>query len=53
MTRESFVDLTLSHLPFLPNEGQYALIHALAAFVLHRGPRDVFVLDGYAGTGKT
>lgn len=53
VTRESFVDLILSQLSFSPNEGQFALINALAAFVLHRGPRDVFVLNGYAGTGKT
>lgn len=43
----------ISLLPFVPNEGQYALIHALEAFILRRGPRDVFVLNGYAGTGKT
>lgn len=53
MTREAFVELILTQLPFTPNDGQFALINALAAFVLHRGPRDVFVLNGYAGTGKT
>lgn len=53
MTRESFVSLILEQLPFKPNEGQYLLINALADFVLNRGARDVFVLNGYAGTGKT
>lgn len=53
MTRENFVSLILEQLPFNPNEGQFLLVHALADFVLHRGPRDVFVLNGYAGTGKT
>ncbi len=46
-------DNILSNLPFTPNQGQLELIHALAAFVSSRGPRDVFVLNGYAGTGKT
>lgn len=45
--------LTTSLLPFSPNEGQLALIHALAAFIERHGERDVFLLNGYAGTGKT
>ncbi|MDE6755053.1 MAG: AAA family ATPase [Muribaculaceae bacterium] len=50
---ESISQTTLSFLPFPPNEGQFALIHALSAFVENRGSRDVFILNGYAGTGKT
>ena len=46
-------DTVISQLPFTPNAGQLELIHALSAFVINRGPRDVFVLNGYAGTGKT
>lgn len=53
MTRDSFIQLIISQLPFEPNEGQIFLINSLAAFVLDRAPRDVFVLNGYAGTGKT
>ncbi len=53
MTQDSFIELTLSFLPFAPNEGQLALIHALSSYILRRGPRDVFLLNGYAGTGKT
>lgn len=45
--------LAVSLLPFEPNAQQFALIHALSAFVQARGARDVFVLNGYAGTGKT
>lgn len=48
-----FVELVISQLPFIPNQSQLALIHALAAFSVNHGPRDVFVLNGYAGTGKT
>lgn len=46
-------ETAISLLPFTPNPEQHALIHALGAFVANRGPRDVFVLNGYAGTGKT
>lgn len=53
MTGQQLAELTISQLPFTPNREQFALIHALAAFVAARGPRDVFVLNGYAGTGKT
>lgn len=44
---------TTSKLPFEPNDGQRALICSLSAFVTASQPRDVFILNGYAGTGKT
>ncbi len=53
MTTQQLTDLTLSMLAFVPNDRQLALIHALSSFIINRGPRDVFVLNGYAGTGKT
>lgn len=53
MTPDDFVSLVLAELPFSPNSEQAALIRAIADFVLMRSPRDVFVLNGYAGTGKT
>lgn len=43
----------ISFLPFSPNEPQFALVNALASFADARGDTDVFVLNGYAGTGKT
>lgn len=45
--------LILNHLPFMPNTQQLGLVHALAYFTDQRGPNDVFILNGYAGTGKT
>lgn len=33
--------------------GQLQLVNALASFALRRKPYDVFLLNGYAGTGKT
>ncbi len=53
ISHKEFAERTVSLLPFNPNEEQLALIHALASYVINRGPRDVFVLNGYAGTGKT
>lgn len=43
----------LKQLPYVPSEKQYILINALAAFVIGRKPFDLFLLYGYAGTGKT
>lgn len=45
--------LILKHLPFLPNGEQLALIQALSYFIDQASPAEVFVLNGYAGTGKT
>lgn len=45
--------IVADELPFDPNQSQYALIHALSAFVLGHESRDLFLIDGYAGTGKT
>lgn len=53
MPENRLSQLVISLLPFVPNEQQFALIHSLSAFIQNRGPRDVFVLNGYAGTGKT
>lgn len=41
------------NLDYEPLRGQILLVNALAAFTQNRGPRDVFVVNGYAGTGKT
>ena len=45
--------LILKHLPFVPNSEQLALVEALSYFLDQRGPSDIFILNGYAGTGKT
>ena len=46
-------NLILSHLPFTPNNEQLVLIQGLAYFINQKAQRDIFVLNGYAGTGKT
>ncbi|MBD5203829.1 MAG: AAA family ATPase [Bacteroidales bacterium] len=52
-TREEIVARALEHLTFTPNEEQELALNMLADFVVNKGWRDVFVLNGYAGTGKT
>ena len=47
------IEKTISFLPYTPNQWQMTLISSLSSFVTTRGPRDVFLLNGYAGTGKT
>lgn len=44
---------TLSLLPYEPLTEQLRVLGALSAFATSGGERDVFVLNGYAGTGKT
>lgn len=51
--RDSLAAAMTESLPFEPLPGQQALIAALSAFVADGDPRGVFVLNGYAGTGKT
>ena len=47
------IERIFNHLDYEPLRGQILLVNALAAFTANRGPRDIFVINGYAGTGKT
>ncbi len=40
-------------MPFVPNEGQRELINKLGTFLLDNTEGKLFILRGYAGTGKT
>lgn len=54
MDIEGFAMLTLERLPFEPTDQQIKLVAALARFCSLYTPMDtVFILNGYAGTGKT
>jgi exodeoxyribonuclease-5 len=46
-------DLILRHLKFEPTAGQSEAIHNIVRFLQHPDPRTLFILRGYAGTGKT
>ena len=50
--RQLAVDV-LRWLPYDPNDDQMLVIVALAHFLLYAPERSVFILGGYAGTGKT
>lgn len=43
----------LNQLPYEPNRQQMELVAAFSRFVTGTEPRPAFVLNGYAGTGKT
>ena len=47
------IEKIFDNLGYEPLRGQILLINALAAFTENRGANDIFVLNGYAGTGKT
>lgn len=54
MDIEGFAMMTLERLPFEPTDQQIKLVAALARFCSLYTPMDtVFILNGYAGTGKT
>lgn len=48
-----FINNTKKFLPFTPNADQEEALKLLAAFILEDDERSVFILKGYAGTGKT
>lgn len=54
MTTAQFASLFASRLPYAPNEQQQALIGTLSRFCsAQQPPLSVFIVNGYAGTGKT
>ena len=54
MELNEFAESIYLNLPYAPNEQQIELIAALARFCSSATPSDsVFLLNGYAGTGKT
>lgn len=54
MDTQGFGVLALENLPFEPTDQQIKLVAALARFCSSDTPSDtVFILNGYAGTGKT
>lgn len=46
-------DLILRELKFTPTAGQSEAINNFVRFLQHPDPRTIFILRGYAGTGKT
>ena len=50
---DQLIATALARLPYVPTDSQMGVLDALCRFACCHGPRDVFVLNGYAGTGKT
>lgn len=52
MKSEFIRQLILKEFPYQPTQSQHLLIEKLADFIVDPNPASVFVLKGYAGTGK-
>lgn len=53
MSTEIISQAILKEFPYTPTNDQSELIDLLAQFIRDKNPASVFVLKGYAGTGKT
>lgn len=53
MDRKSLFQLFLNSFQFEPTEGQKIVMQHLASFLLSEKPNPLYLLKGYAGTGKT
>ena len=53
MTRQDLYRLLTDSFGFMPTEGQRTVLYHLAAFLLSEKASPTYLLQGYAGTGKT
>ena len=53
MTSSQFYSLIKQHFPFTPTAKQNILLLQLSEFIFKEGDNNIFLLKGYAGTGKT
>lgn len=53
MDQQEFSSILLQSFPFETTPGQKTLLGKLAGFILGRNSDHIFVIKGYAGTGKT
>jgi len=51
--KQSFTSIFLSYLSFVPTSDQSDLISLLSEFITNSSEREIMVIKGYAGTGKT
>ena len=47
------LEITLSHLPYRPELEQKELLAFMTTFICSSEPRKAFIINGFAGTGKT
>jgi exodeoxyribonuclease V len=48
-----FAEIFTNYLPFSPTQDQQSAIQKLSEFLIHTNEQTLFILKGYAGTGKT
>lgn len=53
MNRDTLYNLLVREFAFAPTEGQARVLYHLSAFLLSEKQRPLYLLQGYAGTGKT
>ena len=53
MDRNTLFNILLNNFGFTPTEGQAKVLYHLSAFLLSQKENPVYLLRGYAGTGKT
>ena len=53
MTRQELFQILLKSFGFTPTDGQRTVLYHLAAFILSEKQNPTYLLQGYAGTGKT
>lgn len=53
LSKEQFAQLFRQQIPFEPTSGQSDAIDLLSSFICERSENQLFILKGYAGTGKT
>ena len=53
MNQRDFYNLLIQQFPFETTQGQQTLLMKLAEFILGRNSDHIFIIKGYAGTGKT
>lgn len=53
MNNQEFSSILLKHFPFETTSGQRTLLTKLSEFILGANADQIFVIKGYAGTGKT
>ena len=53
MNIQEFNSILLKHFPFETTHGQRILLNKLSEFILTNNSSQLFVIKGYAGTGKT
>ena len=53
MTSTEFYSLLKNHFPFLPTLKQDIALQQLSEFIFNKNPNGLYLLKGYAGTGKT